>query len=234
MKVLIYGVTGRVGSRIASEAVRRGHHVTGVARRSQGQGQVQTVTGDVLDPASVRDLAAGQDVVVSAVGAGLGGPDPAFGVYRKAAESLTGALRELAVDAAAGSDAAGSDAAGSDAVADRAPRLLVVGGAGSLEVGPGLRLFDTPEFPEIYRTEALAQGEALDFYRGVTGIRWIYVSPAAELEPGERTGQYRTGGDQLLADADGRSAISMEDYAVAIVDQIETPGATGRRITVAY
>uniref|UniRef100_UPI000B10B595 NAD(P)-dependent oxidoreductase n=1 Tax=Actinomadura kijaniata TaxID=46161 RepID=UPI000B10B595 len=114
-------------------------------------------------------------------------------------------------------------------------RLVVVGGAGSLEVAPGTRLVDTPDFPAIYKNESLAQAELLQVIRAEAGdLDWTYVSPAAEIAPGERTGTFRTGGDRLLADAAGDSRISAEDYAVALVDELEKPQAVGRRITVAY
>ncbi|WP_268245573.1 NAD(P)-dependent oxidoreductase [Planomonospora parontospora] len=111
----------------------------------------------------------------------------------------------------------------------------VVGGAGSLAAAPGVRLVDTPDFPAVYKGEALAQAELLELVRAQAGdLDWTYVSPAIVIEPGERTGSYRRGGDQVLADADGRSLISAEDYAVALVDELETGQAVGRRITVAY
>ncbi|WP_449061011.1 NAD(P)-dependent oxidoreductase [Planomonospora algeriensis] len=114
-------------------------------------------------------------------------------------------------------------------------RLVVVGGAGSLEAAPGVRLVDTPEFPAVYKGESLAQAELLELVRAQAGdLDWTYVSPAIEIEPGERTGAYRRGGDQVLADADGRSFINAEDYAVALVDELETGQAVGRRITVAH
>jgi len=109
-----------------------------------------------------------------------------------------------------------------------------VGGAGSLEVAPGVRLVDAPGFPELHKAEALAQGEALAVFRGVSDLEWSFLSPAAVIAPGERTGAFRLGGDQLLADADDNSHISAEDYAIALIDEAEEPKHTGRRFTVAY
>src|SRR6185437_5685332 len=113
-------------------------------------------------------------------------------------------------------------------------RLIVVGGAGSLEVGPGVQLVDTPNFPEAYKAGALVQREALKIYRQENELEWTYVSPSAEIEPGERTGNFRTGGNQLLMDEDGRSFISMEDFAVAIVDELINPHHFRARFTVGY
>lgn len=113
------------------------------------------------------------------------------------------------------------------------PRYLVVGGAGSLEVAPGVKLIDTPEFPAIYKTEAAAGGVFLDILRKETKLDWTFLSPSAVLAPGERTGKFRLGGDQLLTNEKG-SSISMEDYAVALVDEVEKPAHTRRRFTVGY
>jgi uncharacterized protein len=112
-------------------------------------------------------------------------------------------------------------------------RYLVVGGAGSLEVAPGVKLIDTPEFPEIYRKEAAAGGVFLDILRQETKLDWTYLSPPALFVPGERTGKFRIGGDQLLSNEKG-SSISFEDYAIALTDEIEKPAHSRRRFTVGY
>lgn len=113
-------------------------------------------------------------------------------------------------------------------------RLLVVGGAGSLEVAPGVQLIDTPAFPEAWKPFARPGVEFLAALRGETALEWTFISPSALFEPGTRTGVFRLGGEQLLVDADGRSAISGEDYAVALVDEIETPAHIRARFTVGY
>lgn len=113
-------------------------------------------------------------------------------------------------------------------------RYLVVGGAGSLEVAPGVKLFDTPEFPAIYLDEAKKGGAFLDLLKGESGLDWTFLSPSALIEPGERTGQFRLGRDQLLADGKGQSQISAEDFAVALVDELETPAHARQRFTVGY
>jgi putative NADH-flavin reductase len=114
-------------------------------------------------------------------------------------------------------------------------RVLYVGGASSLEVAPGKALADQPDFPEMYKAEAKEGRDALAVWRGeAKGLDWTYLSPAAEIAPGERTGKYRTTGDQLLVDAEGRSFISFEDYAAAVLDELERPRHVGQRFGVAY
>lgn len=114
------------------------------------------------------------------------------------------------------------------------PRLLVVGGAGSLEVAPGKALIDTPEFPAAYHAEASAGLDVLTLLRSEQELDWTFLSPSALLLPGTRTGVFRLGGDGLLVDSDGKSHISMEDYAIALVDELETPRHSRRRFTVGY
>lgn len=113
-------------------------------------------------------------------------------------------------------------------------RYLVVGGAGSLDVAPGARLVDQPSFPAAYKAEALKGGEFLTQLRGEKDVDWTFLSPSALIQPGERTGKFRLGGDQLLTDANGDSKISAEDYAVALVDELETPRHSRKRFTVGY
>jgi len=116
------------------------------------------------------------------------------------------------------------------------PRLLVVGGAGSLEVAPGLQLIDTPDFPEQYKKSAEGARKALNLLRDVSNqdLDWTMLSPAAYLHPGERTAVFRLGTDSLLSDANGKSQISVQDYAVAMIDELEKPAHSRRRFTLAY
>jgi hypothetical protein len=113
-------------------------------------------------------------------------------------------------------------------------RLMVVGGAASLEVAPGKTLFDAPGFPDAYKAEAAAGRRALDALRAEKDLDWTFVSPSAEFAPGERTGIFRLGDDQLLSDANGKSWISMEDYAIAFADELEMPKHSRQRFTVGY
>jgi putative NADH-flavin reductase len=113
-------------------------------------------------------------------------------------------------------------------------RYLVVGGAGSLEIAPGKALVDTPDFPAAYKEEASKGRDYLALLRGVTDLDWTFLSPSAIIEPGERTGKFRLGGDQLLVGADGQSRISQEDYAIALIDELEKPAHRQQRFTVGY
>nr|WP_294865924.1 NAD(P)-dependent oxidoreductase [uncultured Pseudogulbenkiania sp.] len=203
MNVVIIGISGRVGSRLATELLQRGHQVTGIARDigkvAPGAG-VTLKQGDATDPAALAPLLAGHDAVISAAMFLSSNPD-----------SLISAVKQAGV-----------------------PRLLVVGGAGSLEVAPGVQLIDTPEFPAIYKAEASAGRDFLNALRGEAALDWTFLSPSALFEPGERTGRFRTGADELLIDAQGKSWISMEDYAIALADELEAPKHARRRFTVGY
>ncbi|MCC8983871.1 NAD(P)-dependent oxidoreductase [Bradyrhizobium acaciae] len=113
-------------------------------------------------------------------------------------------------------------------------RYLVVGGAGSLEVAPGVRLVTTPDFPSQYKAEASKGAEFLDLLRLEKDLNWTFLSPSALFVAGERTGKFRLGTDQLLTAADGKSSISFEDFAVALADEIERPAHIRQRFTVGY
>jgi len=170
-------------------------------------------------------------------------PDRIAGLPGVSARAVDASDQAALAAAFAGHDAAISAVrfTGSDATlligAARAagvPRYLVVGGAGSLEVAPGRKLYETPEFPAIYLNEAKAGGAFLDLLKAEPALDWTFLSPSALISPGERTGTFRLGTDQLLTDADGRSAISAEDYAIAFVDEMEAPKHGRRRFTVGY
>lgn len=216
MKIALFGAGGEIARRIAREALSRGHEVVGVVRSASGyrsdNERVVIVEGDATDPASVARVAKGADVIVGAL-------SPRPSPSGRAASSLAKAARALIQ---------GAKQAG-------VKRLVTVGGAGSLEVAPGMRLMDTPGFPPAYMPEALEGAAALDVYRAAGGdLDWTYISPAAEIGPGERTGHYRRGDDELLTDAKGRSFISYDDYAAALVDELERPTHPRARMTVAY
>ncbi|QMU78545.1 NAD(P)H-binding protein [Streptacidiphilus sp. PB12-B1b] len=213
--IAVIGAGGTIGRGIVSEALSRGHRVTAVVRDPSGytlRAEGLTVAaGDALDPAAVARVAQGQDVLVSAVGGGDGPGHAAL--IEPAARALVEGVRTLGA---------------------AAPRLIAVGGAGSLEAAPGVRVWDSPGLPEGLLQIMHAHGDAQDYYNGVEDVRWTVLSPAATIEPGDRTGSYRTGTEQLVTDDEGRSRISVEDYAVALVDEIETPRHIGRRFTVAH
>lgn len=114
------------------------------------------------------------------------------------------------------------------------PRLIVVGGAGSLEVAPGVQLVDTPEFPAEWKAVALAAREFLNLLRAEKTLDWTYLSPSAFIEPGQRTGKFRLGSEQLLVNEQGESRISNQDFAVALIDELENPAHSQQRFTVGY
>lgn len=210
----VIGGTGTIGQRIVDEALARGHRVTVFARDpsrvDQDRERLRAVRADALDSAGIATHAAGLDVLVSAVGTGrLADADGS--IYLRTAQSLVAALRTLD---------------------DRAPRLLVVGGVGSLIAPDGGLVLD--RVPAERRPEHLGQKAALDFLRGIDDVKWTYLSPPARIAPGERTGRYRLGDDRLLLDADGAAGISMEDYAVALIDEAESARHVGMRFTVAH
>jgi uncharacterized protein len=214
MKVLVFGASGVIGRAITAELLERGHTVTAASRSGAPvEGLVvRTVTGDARDPGSVARLAAGQDAVASAIGPRRGNDEDPDDSLLAAARGLAEGLRRAGVR-----------------------RLMVVGGAGSLEVAPGQRLVDSPDFPAAGKPTALAHARTLDeVYRYIDDLDWTYVSPAGVIGPGERTGEFRVGGDQLLVDDSGHSRISIPDYAIAFADELEDGEAFRRRITVAY
>jgi uncharacterized protein len=210
MRLVIFGASGLLGTRLVSEALARGHQLTAVARDvariDDRGGQVATAAADVTDPGNVAAVAGGHDAALSAV------------TQHDRPEMLVDAARGLL---------AGLSTAG-------ARRLVVAGGAGSLLVASGQRLMDTEGFHEEWKPEAIAAAAALDVFRQAdTDVEWSYVSPGALLAPGERTGHYRLGGDELLVDEHGKSAISMEDFAIAMLDEAEAAKHPRQRFTAA-
>ncbi len=216
MKLVLLGAGGHVAQAIAREALSRGHEVIGVVRSaastSSDNERMIIAEGDASDSASIAKLSRGADVIINAI-------SPRPSPSGRPATSLADSARAMIE---------GARRAG-------VPRLVIVGGAGSLEVAPGVRLVDTPGFPEMYKSESLNGAEALAVYRSSAGdLDWTYISPAAEIGPGTRTGEYRRGDDTLLVDEKGKSFISYEDYAKALVDEVESPTHPRARMTVAY
>jgi putative NADH-flavin reductase len=212
LKITVYGGTGMIGQRIVHEALERGDIVTVIVRdpaaETAQQPHLTVRKGDVLDSMQVARSAAAQDVIVCAVSFRKP-PDP--GAYVRAARSLIAALRGLG---------------------PKAPRLIVVGGAGSLNDSTGKLVVE--RIPVAYRGEVLGQKEALDYYRTVQDVSWTYFSPAFSISPGTRTGKFRLGADDLVSDAHGDSRISAEDYAVAVLDEAEKPAHVHKRFTIGY
>jgi putative NADH-flavin reductase len=202
MKVIIIGVTGRVGSRLASELLSRGHLVTGVALHvpPEAPSGVKVLAADATKPDSLAPCLAGQDAVISA-----------SRFVTSDADALIAAVKQAGVK-----------------------RLLVVGGAGSLEVAPGTALMDTDGFPDAFKAEAKAGAHFLDRLRKEHDLDWTFLSPSADFAPGKRTGHYRLGHDRLLTDTTGKSHISMEDFAIAMADELEKSAHSRQRFTIGY
>ena len=216
MRVVLYGATGMIGSRVLKELLSRGHTVTAVLRdpsKLKPENNLKIEKGDMLDADSIAKLAWGADVVISAYAPPVEppGPDPAK------VSPLVSATRALI---------SGARRAG-------APRIIMVGGAGSLEVSPGLQILDSPGFPDAYKPIALAHRDAFYVLRECD-LNWTYFSPAMMIQPGERTGKFRLGKDSLISDEKGNSSISAEDYAVALVDEVEQGRHTKQRFTIGY
>jgi uncharacterized protein len=211
MKIALIGATGMIGKRILEEALARGHEVTAIVRDPSRvkieNERLNVVIGNIFDEESIARAVRGHDLVISAFGPKAGEEQ----TLMEATRSLMNGVKKSGVS-----------------------RLLSVGGAGSLEVAPGVQLVDTPEFPDFIKPIALAHRDALEIYRQETELNWTNVSPAAFIEPGERTGTYRTGIDQLVVNEKGESRISAEDYAVAMLDEVENSRFSRMRFTVAY
>lgn len=202
-KIAIIGATGRAGSQLLEEALRRGHRVTAIARNPatlQGRDGVTTVALDVNDGAALELALSGHDVVLSA--AHFSGIKP---------QAIIEPAKKAGVK-----------------------RLLVVGGAGSLQLPSGHKVIDIPDFPEAYKAEATAGGHYLDTLRQEKELDWTFLSPSAEFVEGARTGRYHLGKDHLLIGDDGKSWISFADYAIAMLDEVEKPAHSRQRFTVGY
>ena len=212
MKIALVGISGNIGSQIALEAQKRGHAVTGISRRAApatgGElASIPTVTADIFDHQALAEAVRGHDVLASAFGPA---PD-AISTVPEAARALVAAARAAGIK-----------------------RVIVVGGAGSLEVAPGVQLVDTPGFPDMYKPYALAHREALAVLQDASDLDWTFFAPAAEIGPGEKKGQFRVGARKLITDASGHSKISYGDYADAFVSEIEAGHYLKEIATVAY
>jgi putative NADH-flavin reductase len=211
MKIVLYGATGKSGKVILKELVDRGHTVLAVARTPESVEKLNGVTtaqDDLTDASkTVRILAgANADAVVSALGPPADNTDALLPI----SGTLVAAIKK-----------------------NGGPRLLIVGGAGGLFVAPGVTLRDSGFLPEAY-LPIIDTHIALYNSLKTSGIDWTYFAPAGFFEPGERTGKFRLGMDDLIADASGTSRISFEDYAIALVDELETPKHHGERFTIGY
>ncbi|RRS03894.1 NAD(P)-dependent oxidoreductase [Aquabacterium soli] len=214
MKIAIIGATGFIGSHLLAEAASRGHTITAFVSRPERvatTAQVSAQGVDVTDTGALTEALKGQgfEAVVSAF-SGHAQADT-LDYYLKGFKSILAAVKAAGV-----------------------PRLLVVGGAATLEVAPGKILLDSPDFPAEWKGTAEGARQALGLLRDEPTLDWTFLSPSAMIEPGQRTGQFRLGGDQLLVDAQGKSHISLQDYAVALIDELDKPAHSRQRFTVGY
>ncbi|ELY2906077.1 NAD(P)H-binding protein [Cronobacter dublinensis] len=211
MKIAIIAPTGKIGFEIAREAINKGHTVIGIVRTERtvprGLEGIQLRVIDIADTAAFANVIRGMDVLASAYGA----HGEHIGTLVEAAHAIVHAARAAEVK-----------------------RFIVVGGAASLEVAPGEKLLDAPYFPSDYYPYGLAHDKAYKIYQALTDLKWTFFSPPAEIGPGEKTGNYQSGGKQLLKGSDGKSHICYADYAEAFVNEIEQGNYINSITTVAY
>jgi uncharacterized protein len=207
MKVVLYGASGNAGSRILTEFQSRGHDVTAAVRNPEKlPAGTNSVRDDLSNIDRIAEIITGSDAIVSAY---MPPPDDTDQLV-----TVTGRL----IDAVR---KAGN------------PRLIVVGGAASLEVAPGVTVLSSGHLPAPWIPIATSHAKALDLLKS-SDVPWTYFSPAGFFEPGQRTGKFRLGKDRLIADDKGDSRISYEDYAIALVDELEHPANIRQRFTIGY
>jgi len=209
MNITLFGATGKAGACILKELLARGHQVTAIVRdpaKLPPQPGLAVRKGDLSDVAQIAEAVRGTDAVVSAYGPGLNSPGELVG----ATERLVAGLKLGGVE-----------------------RLLMVGGAGSLEVAPGIQLIDSGYLPAEWKPIAIAHRDALEILKA-SDLDWTSLCPAGYFEPGQRTGVFRLGKDNLVANEKGESRISMEDYAIAMVDELESHAHSRQRFSVGY
>lgn len=212
MRIAVIGASGFIGSCIRDEALARGHRVTAIVRHPEKitvqNPHLTVVKADILKD-KVEGLVKGHDAVISAYSAGRSGPD-IYNEHIRGAKAIINGVKKSGIK-----------------------RLLVVGGAASLEVAPGVQLIDTMKQEQI-TGGMLATRETLYMLKKEKELEWTFLSPAALIAPGERTGHYRVGKDQLVKNKEGESRISTQDYAVAMLDELKNPQHVRERFTVAY
>ncbi len=212
MRIAIIGASGFIGSYVRDEALARGHQVTAIVRHPEKitvqNPRLTVVKADILKD-KVDELVKGHDAVISAYSASRSSPD-IYNEHVKGAKAIISGVKKSGIK-----------------------RLLVVGGAATLEVTPGVQLIDTMN-PERVTGGMLATKETLSMLRKERELEWTFLSPAASIAAGERTGHYRVGKDQLLKNEEGDSKISTQDYAIAMLDELENPQHIRERFTVAY
>lgn len=217
MNIVLIGASGFVGSAILKEALNRGHEVTAVVRNPEKitvhHDHLKIEKADVLDAAQVTKVVNGKDAVISAYNSGWTNPE-IYADFLKGSQAIQAGIK-----------------------ASDVKRYIVIGGAGSLEVAPGVQAVDTPDFPAAYKPGATAARDYLNIIKEEKDLDWTFFSPAFEMGPqtsGVRKGSYRTSLDTPVFDENGRSILSVEDLAVAIIDELENAKHVTQRFTAAY
>ncbi|WGQ08425.1 NAD(P)-dependent oxidoreductase [Pedobacter gandavensis] len=216
MKVSLIGASGFVGAHLLTELLNRGHQVTGIVRNAaqvkENNAQLTVKAVDVLNTVELAEAIKGSDAVISAFNAGWTNPN-LYDDFLAGSEAIQKAVKDAGV-----------------------PRLIVIGGAGSLFIN-GAQLVDGPDFPADYKAGATAARDYLNVLKNEEALDWTFFSPAIEMHPGittGRTGQYRIGTEHPVFDEAGRSSLSVQDLAVAIVDELEQPQHIKQRFTAGY
>jgi putative NADH-flavin reductase len=212
MKIALIGASGYVGAKLRDEALQRGHQVVAIVRdpsKLPASNGLTAKTADVYDSSQVAAAVAGSDVVLSAFSS-AGESDDVQARHLRASRSIVAGTKHAGID-----------------------RLVVIGGAGSLFVAPGVQLVDTEGFPDEWKPGARGARDALTDLQKESELEWAFVSPPPMLVPGERTGKYELGGDGVPPARDGQPAsISTDDLAVAVLDEIEKPKHHRQRFSV--
>ncbi len=214
MKVAIIGATGFVGPNVVKEALNRGYKVTAFARQPEKlkieHDNLTKQSADVYDTDILASLLVGHDAVINTFNAGWTNPN-LYNDFLTGSKSVQTATKKAGIK-----------------------RYLTVGGAGSLEIKPGVQLVDTPEFPAEYKAGATAARDYLDLLRTEEDLDWTFLSPAINLHPGERTAVFRLGTEQPVFDEAGNNDISVEDLAVALIDELGKGQFIKKRFTLGY
>lgn len=214
-KIVLIGASGYVGSALLKEALNRGHEVKAIVRNAAkltiDNPKLMVVEGDATDVDFLSAQLKGEDALISAFNPGWKNPD----IYQETLDGYTAILNAVRRSGV--------------------PRLLMVGGAGSLQVAPGKLLMDEEDVPKhlLPGIRSLAK-VYMDYLLPEKTIDWVFLSPAANMVPGERTGKFRLGKDSLVVDEKGESNISVEDFAVAMIDELEQEKHHRERFTLGY
>ena len=217
MKLALIGATGNIGKATLNEALQRAYEVTAIVRDPQKldikNGKLTIAVADIFNIENLAAVLAGHDAVVNSYNASWTNPNM-YDDFIAGSKAIQQAVKQSDVK-----------------------RLLVIGGAGSLEIAPGIQLVDSPDFPPAYKPGATAARDYLNILKQENELDWTFLSPAINMHPdshGERTGKYRVGTDQPVFDEKGHSFITLEDLAVAIIDELENNDFIKRRFTVGY